>query len=283
MARSIAEIKKIMTDRLMRDDTLRTAYGITGDATWDNTFSPVSLENLLTYIVAVCAYTVEVLFDRHKKDVDEQISRNIVPTLRWYHAQALAFQYGDELVYDEATHSFKYLLADDTKRVIRYCAVQDAGNTLSVLVATDVDGKPGVVSEDILKAFKAYLNTIKIAGILLNIRSLPADKIRIRAKVYVSLMSMDSTGKRINDGSKPVEEAIERYLNNIVYGGTFNKTKCVDAIQQVEGVTDVELTGVEAMPDGGSYTAVTGNNYTAESGCFIAENLNTTIAYVTES
>ena len=56
MARTIAEIKKTMTDRFMEDNTLREAYGITGeDATWDNTFSTVSIENILIYIVAACA------------------------------------------------------------------------------------------------------------------------------------------------------------------------------------------------------------------------------------
>lgn len=108
-----------MTDRFMEDNTLREAYGITGeDATWENTFSTVSIENILIYIVAACAYALEVMFDAHKQDVDERIAQSIVPTVRWYHAQALAFQYGDALEYDEQTHAFRYPVADTAKQVV---------------------------------------------------------------------------------------------------------------------------------------------------------------------
>lgn len=284
MARTIKEIKKSMTDKFMSDNTLRTAYGITGeDATWDSTFSTVSIENILLYIVAVCAYTLEIMFESHKKDVDEKISSNIVPTVRWYHTQALAFQYGDNLIYDEASQSFKYAEVDESKQLIKYCAVQDAGNTIQILVSTDENGKPGVVSNDVLTAFKTYMNSIKIAGVLLNVRSLPADKIKIYAKVYINPMVILSDGSRISDGSRPVEDAINAYLGDIIYGGTFNKTKLVDAIQAVEGVIDIELDDVQAKTDSGTYTKVTGNNYTAESGSFISEELTTTITYVVQN
>lgn len=273
-----------MTDRFMADETLRTAYGITGNATWENTFSTVSIENILIYIVAACAYTLEVLFDGHREDVDKHIASNIVPTTRWYHSQALAFQYGDALVYNEQAKRFEYVAIDTDKQIIKYCAVQDAGNTIRILVSGDEGGKPSVLGDDVLKAFKAYMNGIKIAGVLLNIRSLPADSIRIKAKIYVDPMVITVEGKRITDGSPVVEDAINAYLSGIVYGGTFNKTKCVDAIQGMEGVTDVELLEVEAKAgEAGEYTSVVTNNYTAESGCFIAQDLNTSLAYVVQN
>ena len=40
------------------------------------------------------------MFDQFKTDVEERIDANIIPTVRWYHSSALAFQYGDPLVYD---------------------------------------------------------------------------------------------------------------------------------------------------------------------------------------
>lgn len=283
MARTVQEIKKNMTDRFMSDATLRSAYGITGeDATWDNTFSSVSVENILMYIVAVCAYTLEVMFDRHKVEVDERIVANIVPTVRWYHTQALAFQYGDILVFDEATQSYRYAVEDESKKIVKYCAVQDAGNTIQMLISGQTGGLPSVISGDEMTAFKAYMNSVKIAGVFINIQSLPADRIKIYAKVYVNPMVIDSTGVRISDGSRPVEDAINNYLANVIYGGTFNKTKLVDAIQVVEGVTDIELGIVQAKMDGGEYINVSGNNYTAVSGSFISEELNSTISYVVQ-
>lgn len=283
MARTIEEIKKSMTDRFLSDNTLRTAYGITGNQTWAETFSSVSVENILIYIVAVCAYTLEVLFDAHKKDVDERIAANIVPTVRWYHTQALAFQYGDNLVYDPKTHAFRYANIDPAKQIVKYCAVQDAGNTIQMLVSADENDKPAVIDGDKLTAFKAYINSIKIAGVLLQVRSLPADRIKAFAKIYINPMLIKADGTKITDGSRPVDDAINAYLSGVVYGGTFNKTKLVDAIQAVEGVTDLELFSVQAKPDGGSYITVAGNNYTAVSGSFISEQLNTTLTYVVQN
>lgn len=54
-------------------------------------------------------------------------------------------------------------------------------------------------------------------------------------------MVINASGIRLTDGSKPVLAAINDYLKGIEYGGKFNKTKLVDAIQRVEGVLDVEL------------------------------------------
>lgn len=101
--------------------------------------------------------------------------------------------------------------------------------------------------------------------------------------MYYDPQILTSDGTRIDGGGKPVEDAINAYLAGIVYGGTFNKTKCVDAIQNVQGVTDVELGTVQTKTSTGSYTVVTGNNYTAESGCFISEELSNTITYVVQN
>lgn len=280
MARTVTEIKKEMTDKFMSDETLRTAYGITGDETWDSTFSAVSIENIILYIVAVCAYTLEVLFDGFKQNVEDRIAQNIVPTIRWYHTQSVSFQYGDALIFDESIQSFRYASEEESKKVIKYCAVRDRGGSIQVLVSGDSDGKPSVLSNDVLTAFKSYMNSVKIAGVILDIRSLPADSIEITAQVEVDPQQITEEGLRISDGSYPIVDAVNAYLANIVYGGTFNKTKCVDAIQNVPGVTDVLLQQVRVKSSGGSYTVLEGNNYTAVGGCFVSDNLNNTLSYV---
>lgn len=282
MAQTIQEIKKSMTDEFMKNGDLRKAYGITGDdATWDSTFSTVSVENLLLYIVAASIYALEVLFGKFREDVDLQIAQNVVPTVRWYHTQALRFQIGDALQYDEENQQYAYPTDDDSRRIVRYAAVKDRGGSIQILVSKDEDGKPAVLSETELDAFSSYMNQVKVAGVILSIMSLPADSIRISATVQVDPQVIDMQGNRLSDGARPVEDAVNGYLRGIVYGGTFNKTKCVDAIQNVEGVLDVTLESVEAKADAdSSYRTVSGNNYTAASGCFISEGLNTSIRYV---
>ena len=86
MARTIAEIKKEMTDAYMSNSIIRDLYGITGDADFDSVFSPVSIESTLFYIFAATAHVIEQMFDQFKSDVEERIDANIIPTVRWYHS-----------------------------------------------------------------------------------------------------------------------------------------------------------------------------------------------------
>lgn len=282
MARTIAEIKKSMTDKFMQDAILRNSYGISGsDATWDDTFSSVSIENILIHIVSVCAYSLETLFDLFKAEVNEQITQNVVPTVRWYHTQAVGFQYGDVLVYDEDAGRFCYGTVDETKRVVKYCAVKDRGGSIQMLVSGDAGGKPVVLQQGVMTAFRGYMNSVKVAGVILDVRSLEADSIRIAVTVQVDPQVIGVNGRRIDDGRLVVVEAVDAYLARIVYGGTFNKTRCVDAIQTVEGVVDVTLAWVKVKAASAvDYGEIVSNNYTAAAGCFISDGLDTSIVYV---
>ena len=283
MARSINEIKKTMTDAFMADADIREKYGLPADATFDESFSSVSLENILFYIVAACCHVLEVFFDTHKSEVDAKISRAVVASVPWYHKMALQFQYGDRLVFDDTTQQFVYAAQDTKKQVVKYVAVRDRGTSIQMLVAGEKDSRPEPLSDDVLTAFKNYMNRVKIAGVVLAIRSLPSDTVSISATIYVDPLSIDRNGTRISDGSKPVETAIENYLKSILYGGTFNKTKLVDAIQGVEGVTDVELFSCSYSTDGKSFKVISGNNYTAEGGSFVVSGLANTLRYAVQN
>lgn len=283
MARSINEIKKTMTDAFMADADIREKYGLPADATFDESFSSVSLENILFYIVAACCHVLEVFFDTHKSEVDAKISRAVVASVPWYHKLALQFQYGDSLVFDDTTQQFVYAAQDSKKQVVKYVAVRDRGTSIQMLVAGEKDSRPEPLSDDVLTAFKNYMNRVKIAGVVLAIRSLPSDTVSISATIYVDPLSIDRNGTRISDGSKPVETAIENYLKSILYGGTFNKTKLVDAIQGVDGVTDVELFSCSYSTDGKSFKVISGNNYTAEGGSFVVSGLANTLRYAVQN
>lgn len=281
MARSIKEIKNIMGQQYVNDPNIRQLYGISGNVTFDQVFSVVSVESILFYIVATIAYTMEVMFDKLKSDVDIKLSQAIVATVPWYHKVATDFQYGDELVFDDATQTYKYAFVNPDKQIIRYAAVTDLGNGVQILVSKDQSGRPVPLDSLELAAFKSYMSYVKIAGVYLSIKSLDADMIQIAVKIQIDPLVLDQSGKLIGGSSYPVADAINSYLANIVYGGTFNKTKLVDAIQTAAGVADVELVSVKVKSvDDASYKTVAGNNYTAVSGCFISDNLNNTIEYV---
>lgn len=280
MARSISEIKRTMTDAFMQDKAIRDAYDLSSDKTrFADCFSAVSLENLLFYIVAACHYVLESIFEKFTQDVEQKISRAVVASIPWYFDKAKAFQYGDALVLNPRTFGYEYAKVDTSKQRVKYVAVRDRGASIEMLVSEEQNGKPTPLSDEILTAFKHYINAIKIAGVVINVRTRKADELTIAVKVVVDPLKINRQGVDIASSEKVVEHAIENYLADIVYGGTFNKTKLVDAIQRVDGVVDVVL-GTCKYKAGDDFKEIAGNNYTAVGGSFIAVGLDKTIEYV---
>lgn len=281
MARSVSEIKKGMTDAFMANETVRDVYGLKVGDSFEEHFSVVSIESVLFYVVAVCCHVLEGLFDRHKAEVGDIAEGAVVASIPWYHKIALQYQHGDALVFDERTQGFGYAVEDEKKRVVKFAAVRDRERFVQILVAGEKNGRPEVIDDDVLTPFKEYMNVMKIAGVVLTVESLPADVMVIRAKVYVDPLVIDKNGICIADGDKPVIAAIDNYLRGIVYGGTFSKTKLVDAIQSVDGVTDVELLGCEYSSDGGnSFNVLAENRYNAVGGRIVSSGLENSLTYV---
>lgn len=280
MARSISEIKRTMTDAFMQDEAIREAYNLSpGKTRFADCFSAVSLENLLFYIVAACHYVLESIFEKFTQDVEQKISRAVVASIPWYFDKAKAFQYGDDLVLNPRTFGYEYAKVDTSKQRVKYVAVRDRGASIEMLVSTAQNGKPTPLSDEVLTAFKHYINAIKIAGVVINVRTRKADELSIAVKVVVDPLKINRQGVDIASSEKVVEHAIEDYLADIVYGGTFNKTKLVDAIQRVDGVLDVVL-GTCKYKAGDEFKEIVGNNYTAVGGSFVVVGLDKTIEYV---
>ena len=278
MARSVAEIKKSMTDAFMADATIRERYGLAVTDTFNDRFSPVSLESILFFIVAACHYVLERLFDRYREDVEDMVANVVVASVPWYYKVALAYQDGDELVFDEKTMAYRYPTISEAKQKIRYCAVRDVGTSVQILVSADNNGDPVPVSADVLTRFKQYMNRVKVAGVILDINSYDSDNLRIKADITVDPLVIDNNGCRVADGAYPVETAITQHLKSITYGGVFNKTRLVDAIQQVAGVLDVELKSVEYMV-GGQWTVINGNNYQGRGGNYRPVDIRQNLTY----
>lgn len=283
MARTIKEIKKAMTDAFLADATVRQKYGISGTGDFDDSFSSVSLESIIFYIVASAIYVLEVLFDQFRIDVDEKVETAVVASIPWYHKVCLEYQHGDELVYDEATSQFRYPTVDPSKQLVKFAACRDKGGGVLVLVSGEgANGLPAALSDDILSPFKNYLNSRKPAGVIMEVHSYNPDEITISMQVQYDPMVMKADGSLISDASVyPVENAVSTYLRTIVYGGVFNKTKLVDAVQSASGVADILLGQVAVKADGTEgFTTVAGNNYTAIGGALKPVNLKSTIEYV---
>ena len=285
MARTIKQIKKSMTDQFMADPVLREKYGLAANDTFDGSFSAVSFESILFGIVAAAIYTLEAIFDAFRREIDTKIADSVVASIPWYHKICLEYQHGDNLVLNESTSEYVYELIDDSKKLIKFAACRDKGGGVYILVAKmGADGYPEALSNDVLTAFREYISRRKPAGVITDVYSYNPDDITLSIRVQYNPILLNSDGSLISDPSIfPVEDAVNNYLASILYGGTFNRNKLIDAVQSAEGVKDLILGEVSAKAaTAQSYSVVEGNNYTSVGGSFRSVNLRNTISYVLE-
>lgn len=283
MARTVKQIKKSMTDEFMGSEVIKQKYGLSDSDTFETAFSAVSFESILFGIVASAICVLESIFDIFKQDVDKKVSTAVLASVPWYHKIALEYQHGDSLVFDEATMQYGYETVSPDKQVIKFAACRDKGGYVYVLAArADANGRPERLPDNILTPFKQYMNDLKPAGVPIDVYSSDPDSIRLGLIVQYDSLVLNEDGSLIESSSVfPVEDAVTEYLYGIEYGGVFNKTKLVDAVQNARGVKDVTLELVEVKnAEAEDYKKVEFNNYESVGGSFAPDILRRTIQYV---
>jgi len=243
MARSIADIQKQITDTWVAN---LAAIDIDIDPT---TWSVVNLMRLFIYTIAFCTNVLEQLFDLFKTDVNVQIANLTPHTARWYANKAKAFQYGFNLLPDSDLFDNTGKTDDEiaASMVVKYAAVVELVNqygrvSLRIKVA-GTDGKDLIqLPDDVMTAFRAYMELIKDAGVKLQIDSLPPDSIKQTYRVFYDPLILSATGTRL-DGSDdtPVQDAIKAFLINLPFNGIYVIQYNIDAIQDVEGVVTLDM------------------------------------------
>lgn len=240
MARSIEQIKASMAEAFMQDTNLAIKYGFEVGADFNNTFSKVSIESLLLYIVAVGIWTLERLFDTHTAEVTDYIATMKPHSLRWYVEKAKAFLIGVPLI--DGTDQFNTSsLTDDQiaeKQIVTFAACTEANATLYLKVAK---AGPAPLTADEKAAFVAYLHEVKDAGVRIDVISEQGDYLKLDMVIYYDPLLINADGESKADGTKVVEQAIKEYIENIPFNGEFRKNELEDAIQAVDGVVMVEF------------------------------------------
>lgn len=240
MARTIDEIQQGMLDGIAADPVLSLVATST---------SKVSIFRLFTRIVATAIWTLEVLFDTLKAELNELLAALKPHTLRWYAGKAKAFQYGYDLAVDSDTYDNTGETEEDidASLIVKYSAVTEGNDgKLRIKVATEsTDLEP--LSAPQLEAFTEYMQRIKDAGVKLLIESNAADKLKLSLKIYYDPLILNGVGQRI-DGSdlEPVQTAVKTYLKNLPFNGTFVLAFLVDALQLVDGVVIPHIVTAEA-------------------------------------
>lgn len=261
MARSIAEIKKEITDEFMSDEVVRERYGIPDGATFSEVFSKVSLENILFHVHAVRTWVMELLFDEHVAEVTEIAQKKRPHTLQWYRDKALLFQYGYELAEDSAYYDNDGLTDEEValSRIVTKCSAQVTSAvrpTIQVKVAKDDD--PLTPTE--LEAFKAYMENIADAGLRVVCVSGEPDVMYLEMTVLYDPMVMDSNGDKYIGGKNTVKEVVKSHLASLPFNGVFYPRMLEQELMQQDGIRVAHVKLARAGVNEASMTTI-GESY----------------------
>ena len=202
--------------------------------------SKVAIWRLWAYITAFVIWTLEKIFDEHKKEVSEALSELKPHTARWYRNKALAFQYGFDLrsetdLFDNTGKSKEEI---ENSKIVKYSAVveSETESRLIVKIATEQGGELQPISVGQKASFDAYINEIRDAGVRITTINYLPDILKLQMKIYRDPFVLDENGQSILTGEKPVEKAIKEYFKKLPFNGELVLAHLVDALQQVEGV-----------------------------------------------
>ena len=246
MARSISEIKDSITSAFISNATIRNWYNLDETMSFEDQFSIVSFENILFDVFTLIVWTLESLFDTHKKEVDDMIINQKVPNLYWYRNLALSFQYGFN--FDALTRQFinGSATADQilASKVIKYAAVTrtkvNNDILISMKIATDLNGEIVPVSDNIGISFAGFIERAQAAGDNIEVVNFLPDILKNDLKICYDPLILLSDGSKIQDGTFPVQDAIKVFLKNLPFNGELSVQKLEAAILNVEGVIDLQ-------------------------------------------
>lgn len=245
-----------------------------------NTPSRVADWRLWIWLVAFASHLLEVVTEAIRAET-EAIAEAAKPHgLRWYHAEILKFQYGDDLIWDADNLTYRYAEIDESKRVVKQAKVVETATGSSGLIAK-VKGDSGPLSNDEETAFKTYLNYIKDAGTKMFVINDDPDEFRVVLDVYYNPLVMRPNGSLINSPSTfPVLDAIQNHIDNLPFNGTLVLTTLVDSLQKAEGVDDPVLLQLSAKEAQQAVFTAVNVRYAPYSGHFTFDDVNSTINYI---
>ena len=234
MARTITEIQREIITEKDRSPGLASLNSTSKTAIW----------RLWTYVTATAIWTLETLFDLHKKEVDQLLLTKKPHNLLWYKAKAEAFQFGMELKpgsdgYDNTNIDH---LEVAKRRIVKHVAIVEnkKNGWVRLKAAKEVNGQLQALSKtnpDELGALNHYMQSIKDAGVKLVVDSLPPDRLKMHIDIYYDAMVLDANGGRLDGASvKPVNDTIKAYLRSLPFNGAFVLATLTDRLQETAGV-----------------------------------------------
>jgi hypothetical protein len=285
MARTINEIYTDITAWFISQSVIKLAYGLDENKTFSQQFSCVSLEAIIFHSVAFAIWTLEMLFDLHKREVTETIATMRPHSTRWYAGMARKFQYGFNLLPDseEFDNGGKTDEEIRASKIVSYSAVDKVDGKLFVKVAKDTGDKLTPLTGTEKQAFAGYMERVQDAGDDLEIISEPADNLRLSLDIYYNPLVLNAQGQRLDGESlTPVADAVREYLKNLPFNGELVLAYLTDALQKVDGVVIPHINSASYQYGNLEYVLI-GVKYKPYAGYLVIPDENLTIHYIPQS
>lgn len=237
--RSITEIKREIATEFMSNEAVAKVYGFEVESSFEKVFSALSVESVLMYVFAVCAWSVERLMAEHKMEVETRLKNTKAHRPKWYRDKVLAFMFGEALQGDSDEYDTAGMSDDDIEelRVVKHAVAveNDDESILIIKVAGEKEGKRQPLSYEEAEGLRAYIGEIKDAGVRVSLVNQEADEFNCEVDVYYDAILGEATVKG------DCQSRIKDYIENLPFNGEYTNMALVDALQGVDGVKIAEL------------------------------------------
>ena len=268
MARNITDIKTEIAREFMRNESAAELYGFAPYTEFGDVFGAASVENILLYVWAVCAWTVEQLVSRHKEEVTAELEELIAHRPKWYRDKVLRFMAGKELEQDSDTYDTTGMSEGEiaAARVVKHAVAMESkdASLLTIKVAGESGGVRKPISAEQEKQLKAYIKEIKDAGVRTALVNMEGDIFGCTVDVYYNAMLEPDTVQTA------CRDVICDYIENLPFNGEYTNMALIDRLQGVEGVKVVELRGSTARGANENTTTQINARLTPAAGYFRA-------------
>lgn len=221
----------------------------------------VSEHRIWTKIFAFASYVLDQLFRKHKAEVEAYVNAPKLYGMRWIQEMALKYQHGNSLSYVDGA----YVYENPIDTLLQHCSVSMSGKMIMVKAAKL---GPTPLDQSEQDGLKSYLEQVLYPGTHFTIISQAADMISYEITVYRDPAVMDGTGALVTEpATKPVEEAVQEFTQNLPFDSVFNRNALIDAIQVCPGVLDVVIHRLQYKYGSLPYTDV-GREVTSMAGYY---------------
>lgn len=204
--------------------------------------------------VAFVIFNFQEAAKLHKKEVEDKIAQQKIPSLQWYRNLALRFQYGFDLHPSSLTELFLPTYQDngvtivateeqiENSKIIKYAAVtRNISGTGKVKISMKIAGEnmDEVLSDEKALAFVKFIEEKQAAGDNIVVVNYLPDILELKFKIAYNPRVLQANGMSILTGKFPVQDTIKTLMQNLPFNGELSVQVLREAIKATEGVNDL--------------------------------------------